>query len=98
MSSKRWKVLHLFPLEGSLGQVLPHLDSQITRDRKTRMDIFSFDQGRSAQTANEHFDIRKTSIKPASPGTAPLSKADRPQIDAEISEMRSTPYGEVMGH
>lgn len=44
-----------------------------------------------------NIDITKTSIIPASPGIARLSKADRPQSDAEISEMCDTSYREVVG-
>ena len=56
-----------------------------------------FDQQRYAQTVAERFEIRKTSMIPVSTGKAPLSKADGPQNDAEIAEMRGIPYREAVG-
>ena len=56
-----------------------------------------FDQQRYAQTVAERFKIRKTSVIPVSTGKAPLSKADGPQNDAEIAEMRSIPSHEAVG-
>ena len=41
--------------------------------------------------------IRKTGVVPVSTGKAPLSKADGPQNDAEIAEMRGIPYREAVG-
>ena len=55
-----------------------------------------FDQQRYAQTVAERFEIRKTSVIPVSAGKAPLSKADRPQNDAEVAEMRGIPYREAV--
>ena len=57
----------------------------------------AFDQQRYAQTVTERFEIRKTSVIPVSTGKAPLSKADGPQNDAEIAEMRDIPYREAVG-
>ena len=56
-----------------------------------------FDQQRYAQTVAERFEIRKTSVIPVSTGRVPLSKADGPQNDAEIEEMRGIPYREAVG-
>ena len=56
-----------------------------------------FDQQRNAQTVAERFKIRKTSVIPVSTGRASLLKADGPQNDAEIAEIRGIPYREAMG-
>ena len=45
----------------------------------------------------ERFGIDKTSVIPAAAGTKPLSKADGPQTEAEIEEMRGVPYREAVG-
>ena len=83
-----------FPIK-DLGEISYYLGCHITRDRKAR--TVTFDQRRYARTVAERFGIDKTSIIPASPGMAPLSKADEPQTDAEIAEMRSRPYREAVG-
>ena len=83
-----------FPIK-DMGEVSYYLGCHITRNRKAR--TVTFDQRRYAQIVVERFDIKKMSIIPASPGMAPLSKADGPQTDAEISEMRDTPYREAVG-
>ena len=77
-----------FPIK-DLGEVSYCLGCHITRDRKARMVMF--DQQRYAQTVAERFKIRKTSVILVSTGKAPLSKADGPQNDAEIAEMRGIP-------
>ena len=56
-----------------------------------------FDQQRYAQTVTERFEIRKTSVIPVPTGKAPLSKADGPQNDRKIAEMRGIPYREAVG-
>ena len=43
------------------------------------------------------FEIRKTSVIPVHTGRAPLSKANGPQNDAEIAEMRGIPYRAAVG-
>ena len=77
-----------------LGEISYYLGCHTTRDRKTRTVMF--DQ-RYAQTVTERLEIRKTSVIPIPTGKAPLSKADGPQNDAEIAEMRGIPYREAMG-
>ena len=59
----------------------------LTRDRKAR--VVMFDQQRYVQTV--------TSVIPVPTGKAPLSKADGPQNDAKITEMRGIPYCEAVG-
>ena len=56
-----------------------------------------FDQQRYAQTVAERFEVWETSVIPISTGKVPLSKADGPQNDAEIVEMRGIPYREAVG-
>ena len=77
------------------GQQASGAGNHITRDRKARTVMF--DQQRYAQTVTERFEIRKTSVIPVSTGRAPLLKADGPQNNAEIAEMRSIPYREAVG-
>ena len=55
------------------------------------------DQHRYAQTVTEQFEIQKTSVIPVSTGKAPLLKADGPQNDAEVAEMRGISYREAVG-
>ena len=81
-----------FPIK-DLGEVSYYLGCHITRDRKARTVMF--DQQRFAQTVTERFEIRKTSVIPVPTGKA--SKADGPQNDAEIAEMRGIPYREAVG-
>ena len=83
-----------FPIK-DLGEVSYYLGCHITRDRKAR--TVRFDQQRYTQTVAERFEIWKTSVIPTSTGKAPLSKADGPQNDAEIAEMRGIPYREAVG-
>ena len=83
-----------FPIK-DLGEVSYYLGCHITRDRKAR--TVRFDQQRYAQTVAERFEVWKTSVIPISTGKAPLSKADGPQNDAEIAEMRGIPYREAVG-
>ncbi|CAN0472465.1 unnamed protein product [Ascophyllum nodosum] len=83
-----------FPIK-DLGEVSYYLGYHITRDRKAR--TVRFDQQRYAQTVAERFEVWKTSVIPISTGKAPLSKADGPQNDAEIEEMRGIPYREAVG-
>ena len=83
-----------FPIK-DLGEVSYYLGCYITRDRKAR--TARFDQQRYAQTVAERFEIWKTSVIPVSTGKAPLLKADGPQNDAEIAEMRGIPYREEVG-
>ena len=49
------------------------------------------------QTVAERFKVRKTSVILVSTGKAPLSKADWPQNQVEIAEMRGIPYREAEG-
>ena len=84
-----------FPIQ-DIGEVSYYLGCHITRDRKAR--TVRFDQQRYAQTVAERFEIWKTSVIPVSTGKAPLSKADGPQNDAEIAEMRGIPCREAVGH
>ena len=56
------------------------------------------DEQRYAQTVIESFEIRKTSVISASTGRAPPLKANGPQDDLEIAEMRGIPSREVVGH
>ena len=83
-----------FPIK-DLGDISFYLGCHITRDRKARALVF--DQQRHAQTVTERFEIRKTSVIPVSAGRAPLSTADGPQNDDEISKMRGIPYREAVG-
>ena len=83
-----------FPIK-DLGEISYYLVCHITRDRKARTGMF--DQQRYAQTVAERFKIRKTSVIPVSTGKVPLSKADGPQNDAEIAEMRGIPYRKAVG-
>ena len=83
-----------FPIK-DLGEISYYLGCHITRDRKAR--TVRFDQQRYAQTVAERFEVWKTSVIPISTGKAPLSKADGPQNDAEIAEMRGIPYREAVG-
>ena len=72
-----------------------YLGCHITRYRKAKTVMF--DHQRYAQTVTEWFQIRKTNVIPVSTGRAPLSKAEGPQNEAEIAEMRGIPYREAMG-
>ena len=49
------------------------------------------------RTVAERLEIRKTSVIPVSTEKVPLSKADGPQNDTEIAEMRGIPYREAVG-
>ena len=75
-----------FPIK-DLRKVSYYLGCHITRDRKARAVMF--DQQRYVQTV--------TSVIPVPTGKAPLSKADGPQNDAKIAEMRGIPYREAVG-
>ena len=83
-----------FPIK-DLGEILYYLGCHITRGRKARTVMF--DQQRYAQTVTERFENRKTSVIPVLTGNAPLPKADEPQDDAEIAEMRGISYREAVG-
>ena len=41
-------------------------------------------------------NVEKTSTTPAAAGVEPLSKDDAPQAEAEMEEMRVTPYREAV--
>ena len=83
-----------FPIK-DLGEISYYLGCHITRDRKAR--TMMLDQQRYAQTVTERFGIQKTSVIPVPTGKAPLSKADGPQNNAEIAEMRGISYREAVG-
>ena len=82
-----------FPIK-YLGEISYYLGCHITRDHKARTVMF--DQKRYAQTVTERLKIRKTSVIPVPTGKTPLSKADGPQNDAEITEMCGTPCREAV--
>ena len=83
-----------FPIK-DLEEISYYLGCHITRDHKA--GTVMFDQQRYAQTVAERFEIRKTSVIPVCTGKAPLSKADGPQNDTDIAEMRGIPYRKVVG-
>ena len=83
-----------FPIK-DLGDISYYLGCHITWDRKARTVML--DQQRYGQTVTERFAIRKTSVIPVPTGKEPLSKADGPQNDAELAEMRGIPYREAVG-
>ena len=54
-------------------------------------------QHRYVRTVASKFNVEKTSTTPAAAGEKPLSKDDAPQTEAEMEQMRITPYREAVG-
>lgn len=82
-----------FPIE-DLGGVSYYLACHSTRNRKAR--TVTFDPRQYVQTVADHFDITKTSIIHLSLRTAPFSKADELETDADMFEMRNISHREAV--
>ena len=83
-----------FPIK-DLGEPSHYLGYSITRDRDA--GTLKVDQRQYVQEIAERFGITKTSAIPTAAGRKALSKADGPQTDAEVDEMRQVPYREAVG-